>query len=198
MTVRFTGDAPTPEDLLGATESFYGLAVMELYRTINALRAEEFTEVSAAQTAIRDLRAAALAGAGGKGQRLTNFANTIAGHDRPRRGNRPSTPPELKSGAAWLASATPEEVDEFLSGSWGRTRCWRCRGSSNSGHCRTSCRRVGPGRPGSSWAGAGRARRGPGLGMGAGASGRRGPEDPGAACGGWRWWARRWIRWSAM
>ena len=27
-----------------------------------------------------------------------------------------STGPELKSGAAWLASATPEEVDEFLGG----------------------------------------------------------------------------------
>jgi len=26
------------------------------------------------------------------------------------------TRPELKSGAAWLASATPEEVDEFLGG----------------------------------------------------------------------------------
>ena len=60
MTVRFTGDGPTPEDVLGATESFYSLAVMELYRTISALRAGEFTEVRSAQTAIRDLRATAL------------------------------------------------------------------------------------------------------------------------------------------
>ena len=31
-------------------------------------------------------------------------------------GHSTLTGPELKSGAAWLASATPEEVDEFLSG----------------------------------------------------------------------------------
>lgn len=60
MTVRFTGDAPTPEDLLGATEKFYALTVMELQRTISALSAGEFNEVKAAQTAIRDLRATAL------------------------------------------------------------------------------------------------------------------------------------------
>ncbi|HMS96297.1 MAG TPA: hypothetical protein PKA03_13970 [Tabrizicola sp.] len=60
MTVRFTGDGPTPEDVLGATESFYDLAVMELYRTIAALRAGEFTEIRAAQAAIRDLRATAV------------------------------------------------------------------------------------------------------------------------------------------
>ena len=60
MTVRFTGDAPTPEDLLGATEKFYALTVMELQRTISALSAGEFNEVKAAQAAIRDLRATAL------------------------------------------------------------------------------------------------------------------------------------------
>jgi hypothetical protein len=46
--------------VLGATENLYELAVMELHRTIEALRAGEFTEVKAAQTAIRDLRATAL------------------------------------------------------------------------------------------------------------------------------------------
>jgi hypothetical protein len=60
MTVGFSEDGPAPEDVLAATNSFYGLAVMELYRTITALRAGEFTEVRAAQTAIRDLRATAI------------------------------------------------------------------------------------------------------------------------------------------
>jgi hypothetical protein len=59
MTVGFTGECATPEDILSAAESFYGLAVMELHRTISAIRAGEFTEVKAAQTAIRDLRATA-------------------------------------------------------------------------------------------------------------------------------------------
>jgi len=59
MTVRFTGDGPTPEAVLGATEKLYGLAIMELERTIDALSAGEFNEVKAAQAAIRDLRATA-------------------------------------------------------------------------------------------------------------------------------------------
>jgi hypothetical protein len=60
MTVRFTGDAPTQEDVLGATERLYDLAVMELDRAIDALRTGEFTEAKAAQAVIRDLRATAL------------------------------------------------------------------------------------------------------------------------------------------
>ncbi|MBL9046510.1 MAG: hypothetical protein JNK34_04255 [Tabrizicola sp.] len=79
MTVRFTGEAPTPEDLLGATESFYSLAVMELYRTINALRAGEFTEVRSAQTAIRDLRATALQVLEERGK-VDKLRKQIAGH----------------------------------------------------------------------------------------------------------------------
>ena len=47
-------------DVLDVTEGLYREAAMELYRTITALRAGEFSEVKSAQTAIRDLRATAL------------------------------------------------------------------------------------------------------------------------------------------
>ncbi|WP_135451073.1 MULTISPECIES: hypothetical protein [Tabrizicola] len=60
MTAVMTGDGAAPEDILAATEWFYREAVMELYRTITAIRAGEFSEVRSAQTAIRDLRATAL------------------------------------------------------------------------------------------------------------------------------------------
>jgi hypothetical protein len=60
MTTVTTGDGAAPVDILAATEWFYREAVMELYRTISAIRAGEFTEVRSAQTAIRDLRATAL------------------------------------------------------------------------------------------------------------------------------------------
>lgn len=60
MTAVTIGDGATPEDVLAATEYFYREAVMELYRTITAIRSGEFTEVRSAQTAIRDLRATAL------------------------------------------------------------------------------------------------------------------------------------------
>jgi hypothetical protein len=79
MTVRFTGDVPTPEDLLGATEEFYALTVMELQRTISALSAGEFNEVKAAQTAIRDLRATALAVLQERGK-VDQLRKQIAGH----------------------------------------------------------------------------------------------------------------------
>jgi hypothetical protein len=79
MTVRFTGDAPTPEDLLGATERFYELTVMELHRTINAISAGEFNEVKAAQTAIRDLRATAHAVLQERGK-VDQLRKQIAGH----------------------------------------------------------------------------------------------------------------------
>lgn len=79
MTVRFTGDVPTPEDLLGATEELYDLAVMELRRTIDAIRAGEFNEVKAAQTAIRDLRATALAVLQERGK-VDQLRKQIAGH----------------------------------------------------------------------------------------------------------------------
>jgi len=46
---------------------------------------------------------------------LTNSANRSPATSEPG-GHSTLTRPELKSGAAWLASATPEEVDEFLGG----------------------------------------------------------------------------------
>ena len=79
MTVRFTGDAPTPEDLLGATEEFYALTLMELQRTISAIRAGEFNEVKAAQTAIRDLRATAVQVLEERGK-VDKLRKQIAGH----------------------------------------------------------------------------------------------------------------------
>jgi hypothetical protein len=60
MTVAIAGDDAAPKDVLGVTESLFEDAVMELYRTITALRAGEFTEVKAAHTAISDLRATAM------------------------------------------------------------------------------------------------------------------------------------------
>ena len=48
-----------------------------------------------------------------KGVGLTNFANKAPGR-LGRADQSTSTPPELKSGAAWLASATEGDVNEFL------------------------------------------------------------------------------------
>jgi hypothetical protein len=79
MTVRFTEDAPTAEELLGATEKFYALTVMELERTIAALSAGEFNEVKAAQTAIRDLRVTALQVLQERGK-VDQLRKQIAGH----------------------------------------------------------------------------------------------------------------------
>lgn len=79
MTIMFSGDVPTPEDLLGATEDLYDLAVMELRRTIHAIQAGEFNEVKAAQTAIRDLRATALAVLQERGK-VDQLRKQIAGH----------------------------------------------------------------------------------------------------------------------
>jgi hypothetical protein len=79
MTVRFTEDAPAQEDVLGAAENLYELAVLELNRTIQALRAGEFTEVKAAQTAIRDLRATALQVLQERGK-VDQLRKQIAGH----------------------------------------------------------------------------------------------------------------------
>lgn len=79
MTVRFMGDDPTPEAVLGATEKLYGLAIMELERTIDALSAGEFNEVKAAQTAIRDLRATALQVLQERGK-VDQLRKQIAGH----------------------------------------------------------------------------------------------------------------------
>jgi hypothetical protein len=60
MTPRIPdGSAPT-DDVLAVTEGLYREAAVELYRTITAIRTGEFTEVKAAQAAIRDLRATAL------------------------------------------------------------------------------------------------------------------------------------------
>jgi len=79
MTVRFTGEVPAQGDVLGATEDLYELAVLELNRTIKALRAGEFTEVKAAQTAIRDLRATALQVLQERGK-VDQLRKQIAGH----------------------------------------------------------------------------------------------------------------------
>ena len=79
MTVRFTGDGPTPEEVLGSAERPYGMAVMELERTIDAITAGEFNEVKAAQSAIRDLRATALAVLQERGK-VDQLRKQIAGH----------------------------------------------------------------------------------------------------------------------
>ena len=60
MTVRFTEDTGSAEDVLAVTEGLYRDAAMDLYRTITAVRAGEFSEIKTAQSAIRDLRATAL------------------------------------------------------------------------------------------------------------------------------------------
>ena len=114
MTVRFTGDVPTSEDVLGVTERLYEEAVLELERTMNALKAGEFNEVKAAQAAIRDLRETAQHVLRERGK-VDQLRKQIAGHVGAG-GHSTLTRPELKSGAAWLASAAPEEVDDFLSG----------------------------------------------------------------------------------
>ncbi|RYI32835.1 MAG: hypothetical protein EON48_04135 [Acetobacteraceae bacterium] len=79
MTVRFTGDVPTPEDVLGSTERLYGMAVVELERTIDAINAGEFNEVKAAQEAIRGLRATALSVLQERGK-VDQLRKQIAGH----------------------------------------------------------------------------------------------------------------------
>jgi hypothetical protein len=79
MTMMFSGDVPKPEDVLGSAERFYGMAVMELERTIDAIKAGEFNEVKAAQTAIRDLRATAVAVLQERGK-VDQLRKQIAGH----------------------------------------------------------------------------------------------------------------------
>jgi hypothetical protein len=79
MTVRFTGDVPTPEDVLGVTERLYEDAVIELERTMAALKAGEFNEVKSAQEAIRALRATALAVLQERGK-VDQLRKQIAGH----------------------------------------------------------------------------------------------------------------------
>ncbi len=60
MTVRLSEDDAVPDDVLGVAEGLYRHAAEELYRTITAIRAGQMTEVKAAQTAVRELRATAL------------------------------------------------------------------------------------------------------------------------------------------
>jgi hypothetical protein len=60
MMDRVPEGADGPDAVLEVAENLYRDAAVELYRTITALRLGEFTEVKAAQTAIRDLRATAL------------------------------------------------------------------------------------------------------------------------------------------
>lgn len=79
MTVRFTGDVTGPEDVLGVTERLYEDAVIELERTMKALKAGEFNEVKSAQDAIRALRATALAVLQERGK-VDQLRKQIAGH----------------------------------------------------------------------------------------------------------------------
>ncbi|WP_374432310.1 hypothetical protein [Tabrizicola sp.] len=79
MTVRFTGDGAEPESVLGVTERLYEEAVIELERTMNALKAGEFSEVKAAQAAIRDLRETAQHVLRERGK-VDQLRKQIAGH----------------------------------------------------------------------------------------------------------------------
>ncbi len=60
MTIRLSEGDAVPDDLLAMTEGLYRLAVEELHRTILAIKSGQITEVKAAETAIRALRATAL------------------------------------------------------------------------------------------------------------------------------------------
>ena len=51
-----------------------------------------------------------------RGQELTNFASRLPGLPQEAPENWISPQPGLRSGAGWLASVTPEVVDEFLGG----------------------------------------------------------------------------------
>lgn len=79
MTVRFTGDVPRTEDVLGVTERLYEDAVIELERTMAAIKAGEFNEVKSAQEAIRSLRATAVAVLQERGK-VDQLRKQIAGH----------------------------------------------------------------------------------------------------------------------
>lgn len=79
MTVRFTGDGDEPEGVLGVTERLYEEAVIELERTMNALKAGHFNEVKAAQAAIRDLRETAQHVLRERGK-VDQLRKQIAGH----------------------------------------------------------------------------------------------------------------------
>jgi hypothetical protein len=52
--------SPSEDDVLAVAEGLYREAAIELHRAIKALRDGQFSEVKAAQSAIRDLRATAL------------------------------------------------------------------------------------------------------------------------------------------
>jgi hypothetical protein len=60
MMQSLTGGNGTDAEVLSVVEGLFREAALELYRTITAVRAGEFSEVKSAQTAIRDLRATAL------------------------------------------------------------------------------------------------------------------------------------------
>ena len=60
MAARTDGREATNADVLALAEALYRDAAVELHRVIEALRAGEFSEIKAAHTAIRDLRATAL------------------------------------------------------------------------------------------------------------------------------------------
>ena len=60
MNISIPDGGATQEDVLAVAEGLYREAAVELYRTITALRAGEFSEVKAAHTVIRDLRATAM------------------------------------------------------------------------------------------------------------------------------------------
>jgi hypothetical protein len=79
MTVRFTGDETAPGDVLGVAERLYEDAVIELERTMAAIKAGEFQEVKSAQDTIRTLRAMAVAVLQERGK-VDQLRKQIAGH----------------------------------------------------------------------------------------------------------------------
>ncbi|WP_431300155.1 hypothetical protein [Tabrizicola sp. BL-A-41-H6] len=60
MTIRLSDGDAVPDDVLAVADDLYRMAAEELYRTIQAIRTGQMSEVKAAQTAVRDLRTTAL------------------------------------------------------------------------------------------------------------------------------------------
>jgi phytoene/squalene synthetase len=96
MTVRFTGDVPAAEDVLGVTERLYEDAVIELERTMAAIKAGEFNEVKSAQEAIRSLRATAIAVLQERGK-VDQLRKQIAGHSLWLRWSRKSATDQVQT-----------------------------------------------------------------------------------------------------
>lgn len=114
MEMTFSGGAPPAVDLLTETEVLYREIAGELALAMRGVRQGNLTEAKAAAQAVKDLRAA-FQMVMDERTRVEKLRKQVAGvvgtgeldFDAAR---------ALRSGAAWLASATPEQVDEFLSG----------------------------------------------------------------------------------